>query len=104
VSTSRDDAEPSPRCTDPEEQPRRIPPASCAETFALGNPFIYSLRTKLTGEFLFARITRSTALAVTTWSGVLDSLNDVARASGDMSAAADIAQLIRPGPASYPAA
>jgi hypothetical protein len=47
----------------------------------------------LGGDLLFARLTSSTALAATTWNAVLDSLDDVARAAGDTSAAADIAQL-----------
>jgi hypothetical protein len=48
---------------------------------------------QLAGDLLFARFTSSTALAATTWNAVLDSLQDVARASGETSAAADIAQL-----------
>jgi hypothetical protein len=48
---------------------------------------------QLAGDLLFARLTPSTALAATTWNAVLDSLEDVARASGETSAAADIAQL-----------
>jgi hypothetical protein len=48
---------------------------------------------QLPGDLLFARVTSSTALAVTTWNAVLDSLEDVARASAEPSAAADIAQL-----------
>jgi len=46
-----------------------------------------------TGDLLFARLTSSTALAVSTWSGILDSLETVARASGETSSVADIAQL-----------
>jgi len=45
------------------------------------------------GDLLFARLTSSTALAVTTWTAVLDSLETVARASGETSSVADIAQL-----------
>jgi hypothetical protein len=48
---------------------------------------------QLAGDLLFARLTASTALAATTWNAVLDSLDASARASGDASAAADIAQL-----------
>jgi hypothetical protein len=48
---------------------------------------------RLDGDLLFARLTSSTAIAATTWNAVLDSLDDVARAAGDTSAAADIAQL-----------
>jgi hypothetical protein len=48
---------------------------------------------QLAGDLLFARLTSSTALAATSWNAVLDSLEDVARASSDTSSAADIAQL-----------
>jgi hypothetical protein len=48
---------------------------------------------QLAGDLLFARLTTSTALAVTTWNAVLDSLEAAARTSGETSAAADIAQL-----------
>ncbi len=47
----------------------------------------------LGGDLLFARPTPLTALAATTWNAVLDSLEAVARASGETSPAADIAQL-----------
>ena len=48
---------------------------------------------RLAGDLLFVRLTSSKALAATTWNAVLDSLEATARASGDASAAADIAQL-----------
>jgi hypothetical protein len=48
---------------------------------------------RLAGDLLFTRLTPSTALAVTTWSAVLNSLETVARASGETSSVADIAQL-----------
>jgi hypothetical protein len=48
---------------------------------------------QLASDLLFARVKASTALAATTWNSVLDSLEAAARASGDPSAAADIAQL-----------
>ena len=48
---------------------------------------------KLAGDLLFTRLPPSTALAATTWSAVLNSLEAVARASGETSSAADIAQL-----------
>jgi hypothetical protein len=48
---------------------------------------------QLPGDFLFARLTSSTALAATSWTAVLDSLETAARASGETSAAADIVQL-----------
>jgi hypothetical protein len=48
---------------------------------------------QLAGDLLFTRLTPSTALAATTWSAVLNSLEAVARASGEISSAADIAQL-----------
>jgi len=48
---------------------------------------------QLAGDLLFARLTSSTALAATGWNAVLDSLQDVARVSGETSAVADIAQL-----------
>jgi hypothetical protein len=48
---------------------------------------------QLAGDLLFTRIAPTTALAVTTWRAVLDSLETVARASGETSSAADIAQL-----------
>ena len=48
---------------------------------------------QLAGDLLFARLTSSTALAATTWNAVLDSLEAAARASGETSASADIAQL-----------
>ena len=48
---------------------------------------------QLAGDLLFTRLTPLTALAVTTWSAVLNSLESVARASGEISSAADIAQL-----------
>jgi hypothetical protein len=48
---------------------------------------------QLPGDFLFARLTSSTALAATTWNAVLDTLDDVAGRSGDASAPGDIAQL-----------
>src|SRR6516225_5425314 len=48
---------------------------------------------QLAGDLLFTRLTPSTALAATTWSAVLNSLEAVGRASGEISSAADIAQL-----------
>src|SRR6516162_613075 len=48
---------------------------------------------QLAGDLFFTRLTPSTALAATTWSAVLNSLEAVARASGEISSAADIAQL-----------
>jgi hypothetical protein len=48
---------------------------------------------QLPGDLLFARLTSSTALATTSWAAVLDSLEAAARASGETSATADIAQL-----------
>ena len=48
---------------------------------------------QLPGDFLFARLTSSTALAATTWNAVLGSLEDASRASAEVAAAADIAQL-----------
>jgi hypothetical protein len=48
---------------------------------------------QLAGDLLFARLTPPTALATTSWSAVLNSLEVVARASGEISSAADIAQL-----------
>ncbi len=48
---------------------------------------------QLAGDLLFTRLTPSTALAATTWSAVLNSLEAVARALGEVSSAADIAQL-----------
>ena len=48
---------------------------------------------QLTGDFLVARLTSSTALAATTWNAVLDTFEAAARASGETSAAADVAQL-----------
>jgi len=45
---------------------------------------------QLAGDLLFER---STALAVTTWSAILDSLEAAAQAEGEASTAADIAQL-----------
>jgi hypothetical protein len=48
---------------------------------------------QLAGDLLFARLTSSTALAVTTWNAVLGSLEAAARSSGETSASADIAQL-----------
>ena len=48
---------------------------------------------QLPGDFLFVRLTSSTALAATTWNAVLDALDDVAGRSGDASAPGDIAQL-----------
>ena len=48
---------------------------------------------QLAGDLLFTRLTPATALAATTWSAVLNSLETVARASGEMSSAADIARL-----------
>jgi hypothetical protein len=44
-------------------------------------------------DLLFARLTSSMALAATTWRAVIDSLEAAARAAGDASASADIAQL-----------
>lgn len=46
---------------------------------------------RLAGDFLFARLSSSAALAATTWTAVLDSLKDAA--SDNPSAVADIAQL-----------
>ena len=40
---------------------------------------------QLAGDLLFARLTPSTALAATTWSAVLNSLEAVAQASGEIS-------------------
>jgi hypothetical protein len=48
---------------------------------------------QIADDLLFARLSPSTALAVTTWTAVLDSLEAAARASGDTSCAADITQL-----------
>ena len=48
---------------------------------------------QLAGDLLFTRLTPTTALAATTWSAVLNSLEAVARVSGEISSAADIAQL-----------
>jgi hypothetical protein len=48
---------------------------------------------QLPGDLLFARLSSSRALAVTTWSAILDSLEAAARAADETSAAADIAQL-----------
>jgi hypothetical protein len=48
---------------------------------------------QLAGDLLFARLTPSTVLAATTWSAVLNRLEAVARASGEISSAADIAPL-----------
>jgi hypothetical protein len=48
---------------------------------------------QLASDLRFARLTSSTALAATTWGAVLDSIEAAARASGETSAAADIAQL-----------
>jgi hypothetical protein len=45
------------------------------------------------GDFLFARVPPSIAVAATTWNAVLDRLDDVAGRSGDASAPGDIAQL-----------
>jgi hypothetical protein len=44
-------------------------------------------------DLLFARLSSTTALAATTWKAVLDSLEAEARATGETSSAADIAQL-----------
>jgi hypothetical protein len=48
---------------------------------------------RIGGDLLFARLSPLTALAVTTWTAVLDSLEAAARAAGDTTSAADIAQL-----------
>jgi hypothetical protein len=48
---------------------------------------------QLAGNLLFARLSSSTAIAATTWSAVLDSLEAAARASDEAADAADIAQL-----------
>jgi hypothetical protein len=48
---------------------------------------------QVAADLLFAHLTSSTALAATTWNAVLDTLEAAARASGEASAAADIAQL-----------
>jgi hypothetical protein len=48
---------------------------------------------QIAGDFLFARLTSSTALAAITWNAVLNSLEAAARTSGETSAAEDIAQL-----------
>jgi hypothetical protein len=48
---------------------------------------------QLAGDLLFARLSSSTAIAATTWSAVLDSLEAAARASDEASAAADTMQL-----------
>jgi hypothetical protein len=44
-------------------------------------------------DLLFARLSSTTALAATAWKAVLDSLEAAARAAGETSSAADIAQL-----------
>ena len=48
---------------------------------------------RLAGDLLFARLTPSTALGATTWSAVLNSLEAVAQASGEISSTPDIGQL-----------
>src|SRR5262249_34884639 len=48
---------------------------------------------QLPGDFMFKHLTSSTALAVTTWNAVLDTFETAARASGEASDVADIAQL-----------
>jgi len=73
---------------------KRLPIVSAElETSAMRGGKSLANPEQLPGDFMFKHLTSSTALAVTTWNAVLDTFETAARASGEASDVADIAQL-----------